>query len=172
MPSRVPGHAQGSLLWGEKAISLFICPAKTSSGNRERREEVFRVAEGAALKSEQGHRLLPAEPQRWPRAPWGGRSSRRVQSHLHVTSRPAATAQTCQEPGGSVGAAKSQRARVRAGGSPMSWGTGQHLPPGLPRASLRKSGKPRAPGDPRSSGLPSPGTGCFIPWDSLRSVHG
>lgn len=76
--ARVPGHAQSCLLWGEKAISLFFYPGKTSSGNKEQRE-VFRSAEGRlgpALKSEQGHRLLPAELQPSVRSLWGGGSSK------------------------------------------------------------------------------------------------
>lgn len=76
--ARVPGHAQSCLLWGEKAISLFIYPGKTSSAKREQRE-VFGAAEGRlgpALKSEQGHRLLPAELQPSVRSLWGGRSSK------------------------------------------------------------------------------------------------
>lgn len=63
---------------------------------------------------------------------------------------------------------KSSSAGVQAGrsSSPMSWDTGQYGATGLPRATLQKSGKPRAP--KLSRGSPRPrvpylhllGTGC------------
>lgn len=74
-----PEHARSCWLQGEKTICLFICPGKTSSGNEEQREQVFGVAERPleqALRSGQGHRLLPAKLQPSVGFLWGGESSR------------------------------------------------------------------------------------------------
>lgn len=114
--ARVPGHAQSCLLWGGKAISLFIYPGKTSAGNKEQREEVFGAAEGPALKSEQGQRLVAAELQRSARPLWGGRSSREGAAATSTSpSVPAATAETGQEPASSLGPAKSHTGAGAAG---------------------------------------------------------
>ena len=72
-----PGHARSCLLWGEKTISLFLRPGKTSSGNEEQRQQVLGAAErplGPALRSGQGHRLLPAEIQLSVGSLWGDES--------------------------------------------------------------------------------------------------
>lgn len=173
--ARVPGHAQSCLLWGEKAISFFIYPGKTSSGNKEQRE-VFRSAEGRlgpALKSEQGHRLLPAELQPSVRSLWGGGSSKegppvqqpppRDVPSLLPPHRPGRTGQ--KSPRRECSQAAAAASALTA---PCRGAQGSTRPPGFPgpRCGNQVSpGPPDCPGDPRFSGAPFCGDGLLTPWD-------
>lgn len=170
--ARVPGHAQSCLLWGGKAISLFIYPGKTSAGNKEQREEVFGAAEGPALKSEQGQRLVAAELQRSARSLWGGRSSREGAAATSTSpSVPAATAETGQEPASSLGPAKSHTGAGAAGqqpaaSAPCRGAQGSTCPPGSPGprcGNQVSTGPPDCPGGSPLLCCSLLGTGCFIP---------
>lgn len=163
--ARVPGHAQSCLLRAEKAIIWLIHPGKTPSGNKERREEVSRAAEGPALKSQQGQQLLAAEPSEVP-AGWqeqqGGSAGAQPPPRDPLSLLPP------QGPGRSPAASldrpKVTRARVRAGGSPSTaacrGAQGSTCPPGSPGprcGNQVSTGSPGCPGGPQAvPGVPAP----------------
>lgn len=162
------GHAQDCLfLRGGETITLFIHPGKTLSGNEEQRDQVWRVAERVSTGC--------CQPNSIPQHGTCGvvtavGREHQCSSHLHVTP----SLLPLKRPGSSIGPGhKSHRCepgRSRA----MSWGTGQHLPPGLSKATLQKSGKPQAPlscasGSPLLCWLPVVGSPHGI---SLCCIYG
>lgn len=162
--ARAPGHTQSCLLWGEKTISSFIHPGKTSSSSEEQREQVFRVAEtplGPALRSGQGHRLLPAELQPSVGSPWGGESGGEGATVQQPPPRDAPTGETWQEPDSFVGpgqkSCRRERSRAEAAASapaaPCRGARGSTCPPGSPGPRCGNQVSPGPPEPPQ--GVPA-----------------
>lgn len=188
--ARAPGHARSCLLWGEKTISLFLCPGKTSSGNEEQRQQVFGAAEGPlgpALRSGQGHRLLPAELQPSVGSPWGDESGGEGAPVQRPPPRDPPSPLPPERPGRSQAASsdpakksrRQERSRAEAAASapaaPCRGARGSTCPPGSPGPRCGNQVSPEPPEPPRGvpASLPAPrcGDGLLSPPGSVCTAY-